>query len=58
MPNKLSSRKKRVSYAEDRKTLQSLLKICRRTKRTLTEVIREAVSDYLAAHIRERNQKE
>lgn len=50
MPNQLSTKKARISYAEDRETLASLREICKRKNQTLTEVLKEAVSEYLADH--------
>jgi len=47
MPNQLSRKKQRVSYAEDREVLEDLMEICRKESRTRTEVIREAVAQYL-----------
>jgi hypothetical protein len=47
MANQLSKTKKRISYAEDIEVLAKLKKIAAAKKVTLTDVIREAASEYI-----------
>jgi hypothetical protein len=47
MPNKLSSDKSRISYAEDAKVKAELVKLAAKEGKTATDLIKEAVAAYL-----------